>query len=126
MFQFRTIKVIKKSFFFIYLLFISTLSLWPSDGLPDVILFPYADKVIHTGMYAGFTFLMLWAWSDKLIRKKQILPLIMVILWGFFMELLQGYSHFGREFDLTDELANTLGFVPGWIGWRVFKKRISE
>ncbi|MCK9400267.1 MAG: VanZ family protein [Bacteroidales bacterium] len=115
--------MLKKILFFAYLVLITALSLWPSDGLPDVTLVPFADKLIHAGMYAGFTFLMLWAWPEEFSGAKQILPLLLVIAWGFLMEVLQQYSYFGRSFDITDELANSLGFLPGWIGWRWFGRR---
>jgi len=112
--------MLKKLIFFAYLLLITALSLWPSAALPDVMLFPYADKLIHAGMYAGFTFLMLWAWPSRFPGSLQIIPLFMVVAWGLLMEALQRYTQFGRSFDLTDELANTLGFLPGWLAWRWF------
>jgi len=112
------INMFKKVLFFLYLALITALSLWPSDNLPDVVLFPYADKFIHTGMYAGFTFLMLWAWPHNFIGFKQFLPFLLVMVYGFFMETLQRISFLGRSFDLSDELANSLGFFPGWIFWK--------
>jgi VanZ family protein len=113
----------KKILFFGYLVLITLLSLWPSDSLLDIKLFSYSDKLIHAGMYAGFTFLMFWAWPEDLSGPKQMLPLLIVIIWGFLMELLQRYSHLGRSFDLADVLANSLGFLPGWIGWKWFGRR---
>jgi glycopeptide antibiotics resistance protein len=77
-------------------------------------------------MYAGLTFLALWVWPEKFTGNKQFLPLLAVILWGFSMEVLQGMTHYGRSFDLTDELANTLGFIPGWLGWRWFGRRNAK
>ena len=118
--------MLKKTLLFLYLLVITLLSLWPSDGLPNVMLFPYADKFIHAGMYAGFTFLMLWAWPEKFIGFKQIIPFLIVVAWGFFMEFLQRYTQFGRSFDLSDELANSLGFIPGWLGWRWFGRKADD
>jgi VanZ family protein len=115
--------MLKKILFFAYLILITALSLWPSASMPDVILFPYADKLIHAGMYAGFTFLMLWAWPEKLSGAKQFFPLLIVIAWGFLMEIIQQYSYFGRSFDLADELANSLGFLPGWLSWRWFGRK---
>ena len=114
--------MIKKILFFLYLLLITLLSLLPSRDLPDVKLFIHADKVIHCCMYAGFTFLLLWAWPQKFTGYKQLLPLLVIILWGFLMESLQYFTHLGRTFDLTDELANILGFIPGWIGWKIVTK----
>ena len=110
--------MLKKTLFFLYLTLITALSLWPSDGLPDIVLFPYADKLIHSGMYAGFTFLMLWAWPQKFLGFKQFLPFLVVMAYGLFMETLQRISFLGRSFDLTDELANSLGFFPGWLFWK--------
>lgn len=112
--------MLKKILFFTYFVLITLLSLWPSGGLPDIVLFPFADKLIHVGMYAGFTFLMLWTWPRELSGIKQFIPLIIVISWGFLMEILQQSSNLGRSFDLSDELANSLGFLPGWLGWRWF------
>lgn len=118
--------VIKKTLFFIYLIIITLISLWPSDGLPDIVLFPHADKLIHCCMYAGFTFLVLWTWPEKFTGNKQFLPLLAVILWGFSIEVLQGLTHFGRSFDFLDELANSLGFFPGWIAWRWFGRKSTK
>jgi len=114
--------MIKKILFFLYLLLITFLSLLPSRDLPDIKLFVQADKVIHLGMYAGFTFLLLWAWPQKFTGYRQLLPLLAIILWGFLMEAIQGLTHLGRSFDLTDELANILGFLPGWICWKIVSK----
>jgi len=114
--------MIKKILFFIYLLLITLLSLLPSQDLPDVKLFLHADKVIHLSMYAGFTFLLLWAWPQKFTGIKQLLPLMAIILWGLLMESLQYFTHLGRTFDITDESANILGFLPGWLGWKIVSR----
>ncbi len=76
-------------------------------------------------MYAGFTFLMLWAWPQKFIGFRQFLPFLIVMAYGLLMETLQRISFLGRSFDLSDELANSLGFFPGWLFWKFvnsFKK----
>ena len=108
----------KKLLFFIYLILITTLSLWPSSEMPHIILFPYADKLIHAGMYAGFAFMLLWTWPVAFSGYRQFLPFVIVVAYGFFMETLQRISFLGRSFDLTDELANSLGFFPGWIFYK--------
>ena len=112
----------KKILFFLYLLLITFLSLLPSRDLPDIKLFMHADKVIHLCMYAGFTFLLLWAWPQKFTGIRQLIPLLAIIIWGFLMEAIQGLTHAGRTFDLTDELANILGFLPGWVVWKIVEK----
>ncbi len=111
--------MLKKYLFFAYLLLITALSLWPSDNMPDVMLFPYADKLIHLCMYSGFTFLMLWAWPVTFSGYRQFLPFLAVVAYGFFMETLQRISVLGRSFDLRDALANSLGFFPGWVFYKI-------
>ena len=109
----------KKILFFIYLLLIISLSLLPSNDLPDVTLFMYADKVIHICMYAGFTFLLLWAWPQKFKGSRQLLPLLAIVILGFTLEAIQELGNYGRTFELSDELANIIGFLPGWLCWKI-------
>lgn len=108
----------KKILLFGYLVFITFLSLMPGKDLPDIMVFPYADKVIHACMYAGFTFLLLLAYPVTFSGRRQFLPFLIVVAYGFFMEMLQRISILGRSFDLRDELANSLGFFPGWLFWK--------
>lgn len=109
----------RKHIFFAYTLLITLLSLWPTDGIPAFPNFPNADKIIHACMYAGFTFLMLWAWPNYFYGYRQFLPFLAVVGYGFFMETLQRISILGRSYDLRDELANSLGFFPGWLFWKI-------
>ncbi len=109
-------------FFFAYLLLITALSLMPSNNLPKINLFPHADKLIHMGMYAGFTFMLLNAWKGYFIdRNKWLIP-ICIAAWGISMELLQSTKSIGRTFDLWDEVANIAGFFPGWLVVVLFQK----
>ncbi len=114
--------MLKKILFFIYLLLIILLSLLPPNDLPDVVLFIFADKLIHCCMYAGLTFLMFWAWAERLTGNKFLIPLLIVAVCGFVMELLQGLLGLGRTFDLWDQFSNMAGFFPGWILWIWVKK----
>lgn len=111
-------KINKRILFIIYLLMVTAVSLLPSNDIPEVQVFPYFDKVVHFGMYALFSFLLLWAWPQEFSGKKQLIPFLMVVAYGFLMEVLQRFTHLGRTFDLSDELANCLGFFPGWLFWR--------
>ncbi len=114
--------MIKKIIFFIYLLLITFLSLLPSSDLPDIELFMHADKVIHVCMYAGFTFFLLWAWPHKFTGARQWLPLLAIIILGFTLEAIQELGHYGRTFELSDELANIIGFLPGWLFWKIVSR----
>jgi VanZ family protein len=112
----------RKSVFFAYLILLVIISQWPSRDLPDVDLFPQADKLIHSAMYAGFCFLLLWAWPEQFTGKKILSALFILLAFGLLMELMQGVSHAGRSFDITDELANGIGFIPGWILWKIVSR----
>ena len=114
--------MIRKILFFLYLLLITTLSLISSEDLPKVILFPYADKVIHMSMYAGFTFLLFLAWPNMDTKRRRWIPFLAIVAWGFSMEILQGIGPWGRSFDLFDEVANILGFFPGYMAYYLFKR----
>jgi glycopeptide antibiotics resistance protein len=117
--------MIKRLLFFAYIILVTTLSLLPSSDLPKVVLFPHADKLIHMGMYGGFTFLLLWGWPRTFKGIRELLPLLIILVYGFVVELLQQYASIGRSFEFTDILANITGFVPGWLFYR-FCKWASE
>jgi len=116
----------KKIIFFIYLLAISALSQWPSNDLPQITFIPHLDKIVHTGMYAGLTFLLFWAWPKYFTGRRQLLPVVIVIGYGFFMEFMQRYGNLGRSFEFRDEMANALGFIPGWLFWKWVSKPKKE
>jgi VanZ family protein len=106
-----------------YLVLITALSLLPSSALhlPGTDLLPHADKMVHFGMYTVLTFLVFYTWPEKFQSKyMQLIPLLVVVMWGTGMELLQGIGGYGRQFSHFDILANILGFFPGWIVWRWF------
>lgn len=107
-------------FFIVYVGLLTTLSLLPSSDLPSVKLFPYADKLIHLCMYAGFTFLMMWSWPRFFKGTQQLIPLFAVMFYGLGMEILQDLGHQGRSFEIMDVVANTIGYLPGWLAYRLF------
>lgn len=113
--------IVRKSMIlFTYLVIITLLSLMPSSAfrVTDTLMFPHADKVIHSGMYAILTFLLFFTWPEKFAGKfKQFLPLLYVFIWGTLMEVFQGLGGHGRAFSYLDIIANTIGFFPGWLGW---------
>ena len=70
-------------------------------------------------MYAGFTFFLLWAWPQRFTGVRQLLPLLAIIFLGFTLEAIQELGNYGRTFELSDELANIIGFLPGWLFWKI-------
>lgn len=115
----------RKTILFIYIIVITLLSLVPPNAFPieGEKLFPHVDKVVHILMYALFTFLLFFTWPDYFKGKaRQFLPLLYVILWGSFMELLQGAGSYGRSMSHLDIIANIVGFFPGWLAWKTAGK----
>jgi hypothetical protein len=110
----------------LYFSAIIVISLLPPDDLPNVVLFIFADKLIHCCMYAGLTFLLFWAWPERFNGNKFLIPLLLIAVCGFAMELLQGLLGLGRTFDLLDQLSNMVGFFPGWVVWLWFKKIVGS
>ncbi|MCX6232324.1 MAG: VanZ family protein [Bacteroidetes bacterium] len=112
----------KKIILLLYTALITTLSVMPASDLPDIIVFPYFDKIVHICMYAGLSFLLLWFWDEKKRKNKKLQIIFIVFAWGLFMEIIQGVSHFGRSFDFFDALANTFGFIPGYYSWKIVNR----
>jgi VanZ family protein len=91
-------------------------SLVPSHELPK--LGGINDKIEHV---VGYLVLALWFAG---IYPKSRYPLIGfgLLIMGISIEALQGAMHVGREADLRDVYANTIGTVAGltlalaWLG----------
>lgn len=99
-----------------YTLFLTAGSLINLNDLPQ----PPSnfDKVVHVGGYFGLALLwMLWElfrkpFRDKTIVIKRLLVVsFMVIIYGIFIEFLQGILTTYRTADGWDIVANTLGVL---------------
>jgi VanZ family protein len=100
----------------IYLVIIALLSLLPSYDIPDISLFPGADKLVHTCMYLGLAFLACWSYDIGHHRMWfMYLLLAGVFMYGVLMEILQRTMHNGRDFDFRDMIANLTGAVLGLL-----------
>lgn len=97
----------------IYVGCIMALSLLPPQDLPQVELFPGADKLIHLTMYLIFAMLGCWAVKAEENRTRIILIVLVTAGWGIFMEFMQLEMHAGRSFSWLDELANAIGVLTG-------------
>ncbi len=116
--------MIRKIILALYIVTVTALSLLPANSfrIPESGLFEHADKLVHMAMYSIFTFLIFFTWPDKFPKKgKQFIPLLYVFAWGTLMEILQGIGGYGRNFNYLDILANTAGFFPGWLVWKLLR-----
>lgn len=107
-------------------LFVIIISLIPSKQIPEtkIGLIPHFDKVIHFIMYAVLTFFILW--ENKRAKKESTKTILLIfimlygIFLGFFLEILQNSFLIGRNFDIFDVIANTLGVLTIVVFYKMF------
>lgn len=99
----------------IYVGCIVALSLLPPQDLPQVELFPGADKLIHLSMYLIFSLLGCWTLKAEKNKTRIVWIILITVGWGIFMEYMQLEMHAGRSFSWYDELANATGVLTGII-----------
>ena len=80
-------------------------SLAPQATLPSA---DVSDKVEHFVAYAGLALLGAWAFTRRLRRVT-----VGLIIGGVGVEVLQATMPFGRQGDVVDALANSLGVALG-------------
>jgi VanZ family protein len=111
-----------------YLVLVAFLSLLPPNDFPELPLFAGADKVVHTCMYLGLTWLACWAMHAEIKNNWYYLIVFLSISWGVIMECFQFLMHLGRSFDFYDMISNTVGTVIGvtiYIVMAQLKRRID-
>lgn len=92
--------------------------------------FSPTDKMLHAGAYFGLGFL--WFFYYMFIRpeeryKKGFLKLVgILVLFGMFIEVLQGTLTDYRQPDWADILANTIGVLGAWVIFAIFPKYIGR
>tara|TARA_B100001059_G_scaffold183212_1_gene184568 strand:- start:5731 stop:6156 length:426 start_codon:yes stop_codon:yes gene_type:complete len=72
------------------------------------------DKIIHILLY--FVFVQLWALNlKKEEQKNKIIILLIGIAYGVIIEYLQITMNMGRNFEIGDMIANTIGCILGVV-----------
>lgn len=112
-----------------YAVLLAVVSLLPGSQLPTIpdwsqLFSP--DKVAHFGAYALFALLLSVCTSKRGSRRSTVKAVIAAAAYGALLEVLQGIAGTGRQFDLVDMVANTLGAVIGGIFWRLLHYLINR
>jgi VanZ family protein len=107
----------------VYLGIIAFLSLLPPNDFPDIPLFPGADKIIHTCMYLGLTWLACWSMHAETNRFWYFLIILFAIGWGIVMEIFQFLMHMGRSFEFYDIIGNSIGTLIGVLIYILMAKQ---
>ena len=83
---------------------------------PEVIEFPFADKLEHL---LAYSVLMGWFCQIYASKKYQLILAVVFCLMGLSLEFIQGWGGH-RYFEFADMAANTAGVLLGWWlsrGW---------
>ncbi|MGC4128221.1 MAG: VanZ family protein [Bergeyella sp.] len=77
------------------------------------------DKVLHLSIFALLGFCFMTAF-----HKTRFLTYIYIMLiYAFLTEILQGEMKLGRSLEVMDVVADAVGFLMGYIGFRKAKQR---
>jgi len=101
----------------LWALVIVLLSGFPGNKVPDVPLWNF-DKLVHVGMYAPLSFLLLFALNPQYPKQKNryltiCFVVVSCVFYGGIMEILQHYIFINRSGNIYDFLANAIGSIIG-------------
>lgn len=99
----------------------------PGEDVPptDWLHIDYFDKLVHAGIFGLMGFLFSWPLLKSDLNKKQMQQYFLIILfavsaWGLIAELIQKYFVPGRNYDLFDWLADTIGALAAFLILKIF------
>lgn len=107
---------------FAWLIFVVILLVMPSEDIPQASIFDaiYFDKWVHAGLFGML--MLLWSFPFFRAGSNSLKPftaiLVLVIGFGVMMEFVQ--RAVGRDYDVNDMIADSVGAVAVWI-WLVRK-----
>jgi VanZ family protein len=110
---------------------VSILTLMPGKDVPEVgwlDKIPNFDKLVHAGLFGALAFLFSLPYFKSPSSQRQKLNhfiriTLAVIIWGITVEFLQKYFIPGRDFELLDWAADSLGAVIAlWLSIRITKQ----
>jgi len=107
--------------------FILVICLMPGRHIPRITI-PHFDKVVHVSLYLILAVLTYSGWVRQevygaLHRQTAIKVVLLLAIYGFVIEVMQGTLTVDRSFDLYDALANSAGAAIGAFGTRMWSDR---
>ncbi len=105
---------------------VAALSLLPMRDFPQIPEFRGFDKIVHFSMYFIFSLLLCWALRTELNYSWLFLVVPVTVGWGVFMEFMQLRMHIGRNFDIHDMIANSIGVGVGILVYILLSRKHSS
>ncbi len=106
----------------------------PGEDIPKIeeLDFVNFDKLVHAGLFGGIVFFFAMAYNKSALTQKEKIVVFFkltfaTVIWGITTELIQKFFIPGRQFDLLDWAADSLGAVIAFFVSRLFfarKKKI--
>lgn len=94
----------------------------PGKDVPntDWLLIASFDKLVHAGLFGGLVFLFCMPFKKATLGKQQKINLFLrimlaTIVFGLTTELIQKYFIPGRQYDLMDWLADSIGALLAYL-----------
>jgi VanZ family protein len=107
---------------------VAILTLMPGKDVPEVNWMdhiPNFDKLVHAGLFGGLSFLFCLPFFKTDLPQLQrvnyfIRISIAAIIWGITIEFLQKFFIPGRDFDLFDWAADSVGvLIALWLSIKI-------
>ena len=105
------------------ILVILTVLLMPvSENISNGITIPYADKILHFGMFGFLACIYIFEqFAHNRQVRQSVKPIIFFIAFAIITEILQKFTDY-RSFEVTDIIADSLGILMGYF---ICTKRIK-
>jgi len=104
----------------------------PGKDVPESALLEIAgfDKLVHAALFGGIVFFFCMPFRKATIDRKDKINLFIKItlatcIWGITTEFIQKYFIPGRQFDLTDWAADSVGAIIAFFVCKKFFLQIS-
>ncbi len=108
----------------IYFICISVLFFLPGSAFPknNWLSAFYFDKWVHIVLF--FVLALLCCWGFFFITQKHLIKLLVLLtIYGFIVEIVQGQIIKNRSFELGDWAADIIGSFLGVLIWNLKDKR---
>lgn len=116
--------------FFIWVIIIYVLLTMPAKDFREVdIEIPYADKIVHAGIFAVMVLLFAWPYRFEPFKKnaqKILLIAIVATLYGIAMEFVQKNLTNPRGDEEWDMVADAAGALIGFFMARILVNYFND